>query len=217
MDYKKIYDLLIARRQLNAPTDSYTEVHHILPKAVGGSDEPSNLVRLSGREHYVAHLLLAKIDPCRKNIFALWMMQCSSRCHPVGRHISKSRMYAWAREKFSEYSKTIDRTGMRNSQFGSKWITNIELKKNAKIPLDAPIPEGWMLGRNGWNKRVSPPMSRTEIGKLGAAATKKKGLSAEGIDNIRSIRLGKPRTDEVKKKISEGLKRNRYNNFGQVA
>ena len=39
------------------------ENHHILPKCLNGSDEPYNLVKLSAREHYIAHKLLIKIYP----------------------------------------------------------------------------------------------------------------------------------------------------------
>ena len=60
MNYQNIYESLITKRQKN-PAKGYTEKHHILPKSLGGSDDPSNLVVLTGREHWVAHLLLYKI------------------------------------------------------------------------------------------------------------------------------------------------------------
>ena len=41
----------------------YTEVHHIVPKCMGGTNDTSNLVRLTGQEHFNAHLLLAKAHP----------------------------------------------------------------------------------------------------------------------------------------------------------
>jgi hypothetical protein len=45
MDYKRIYDELIADRLHNPPAESeYTEKHHILPRSIGGTDDPSNLV-----------------------------------------------------------------------------------------------------------------------------------------------------------------------------
>jgi hypothetical protein len=34
------------------------ELHHILPKCMGGNNNKTNLVRLTLREHYVCHLLL---------------------------------------------------------------------------------------------------------------------------------------------------------------
>ena len=36
------------------------EIHHILPKALGGTNDPSNLVKLTYFEHLVAHYLIAK-------------------------------------------------------------------------------------------------------------------------------------------------------------
>jgi hypothetical protein len=62
MNYKKIYDNLIFKR-LKTPLSSnvYGEYHHIVPKCMGGSDEKSNIVKLSAKEHYFAHRLLWKI------------------------------------------------------------------------------------------------------------------------------------------------------------
>jgi len=41
----------------------YTEVHHILPRCLKGSDKDSNLIRLTLREHFLAHWLLWKAYP----------------------------------------------------------------------------------------------------------------------------------------------------------
>lgn len=63
MTYSAVYCALISKRLRNPITkaDFYAEKHHIIPKSEGGLDEPDNLVNLTAREHYVAHLLLAKI------------------------------------------------------------------------------------------------------------------------------------------------------------
>ena len=74
MNYQKIYDALIERAR-NRVTTEYTERHHIIPDFMfvnrkrkgprghiqGNPDDPSNIVRLFPREHFIAHLLLAKI------------------------------------------------------------------------------------------------------------------------------------------------------------
>jgi len=55
----------------------YTEVHHVIPRSIGGSDAPQNLVRLTYREHFVAHWLLTKFHRganLRKMQRALWAM-----------------------------------------------------------------------------------------------------------------------------------------------
>ena len=72
MNYKKIYDQLIERAKMRT-LEGYSENHHIIPKCMGGSNELDNFVALTGREHFIAHLLLAKIygGPL---VHALWLM-----------------------------------------------------------------------------------------------------------------------------------------------
>lgn len=41
--------------------DGYVERHHIKPRCLGGSDRSSNIVKLTYREHFLAHWLLTKI------------------------------------------------------------------------------------------------------------------------------------------------------------
>lgn len=60
MDYRKHYNYLINRAKTRNISTS-KESHHIVPKCIGGTDDPSNLVDLTLREHYIAHILLAKI------------------------------------------------------------------------------------------------------------------------------------------------------------
>jgi len=58
--YQVWYDAIIDRartRKLNC----YSEWHHIKPRSHGGNDDPSNLVELTYREHFLAHWLLTKL------------------------------------------------------------------------------------------------------------------------------------------------------------
>ena len=74
MNYSKIYNQLILKAQ-NRNLEGYTEIHHIIPKCVGGSNSEENLVKLTAREHFIAHMLLTEIHP--KNIklkHALFLM-----------------------------------------------------------------------------------------------------------------------------------------------
>jgi hypothetical protein len=44
----------------NQVVRGYCEKHHILPKSLGGSDDASNLILLTSRQHYLAHWMLWK-------------------------------------------------------------------------------------------------------------------------------------------------------------
>ena len=61
MNHFLAYQRLIAKAKARVCPDGYVERHHILPKALGGSDDSSNLVALTAKEHFLAHVLLAKI------------------------------------------------------------------------------------------------------------------------------------------------------------
>lgn len=41
----------------------YSEIHHIIPRCKGGSDDDNNLVLLSMKEHILAHILLSEAFP----------------------------------------------------------------------------------------------------------------------------------------------------------
>jgi hypothetical protein len=59
---------------------------------------------------------------------------------------SCNRMYGWLKEKFSE-AQSLSQSGDGNSQFGTMWIHNLDLKESKKIPKSDEIPLGWNKGR----------------------------------------------------------------------
>ncbi len=56
--------------------EGYVETHHIVPRAFGGSNDRANLVDLTGREHFIAHRLLAKMFPDSSMVHAVFKMAC---------------------------------------------------------------------------------------------------------------------------------------------
>src|ERR1035437_1556942 len=82
--YKGWYDQIMDRAKDRA-IDGYSERHHIVPRTFGGSNDKSNIVRLTYREHYLAHWLLPKFvvgdDAIRKMRYALYSMSRNARGH----------------------------------------------------------------------------------------------------------------------------------------
>lgn len=75
MDYKKHYGLLIeTRKQRKLIDGEYYEVHHITPISMGGTNEKSNLIRLTAREHFIAHWLLWRIYRNKEMAFAFFCL-----------------------------------------------------------------------------------------------------------------------------------------------
>lgn len=55
------YKIIFSASNRTISNDIYTEIHHIIPKSFGGSDEKINLIRLTAKEHFVCHHLLIKM------------------------------------------------------------------------------------------------------------------------------------------------------------
>jgi hypothetical protein len=79
MNYLRIYNNIIDNRKNNVlPETEYGENHHIIPKCMGGNDSEENIVRLSAKEHYIAHHLLYKHYKTSKLAHAWFMMTVAS-------------------------------------------------------------------------------------------------------------------------------------------
>lgn len=137
MNYKKIYDNLVFRGKSRL-LDTYTEIHHIIPKCMGGTGDPKNLVALTPEEHYVAHQLLVKIYPKNNALFVAASMMAVNR--------PSNKLYGWIRRKHSEAMKVIQ-AGENNSQFGTYWIFNPSTNESLKISKSQNPPTGWVKGR----------------------------------------------------------------------
>lgn len=149
MNYYKIYTSIIDNRK-NNPYTGYTERHHIIPRCVGGTDTPTNLVRLSAREHYICHILLTKIYDYPGLVNAAVLMGAQTG--------ATSRLYARLREKLA-LQQSIGQSGENNSQFGTKWVFSEELNICKKIPATEGLPEGFQPGRS---KKITP-ISKLEL------------------------------------------------------
>lgn len=109
MNYAYQYFKIIANRVEHpiSKADDYCEKHHIIPKSEGGKDEPDNLVNLTAREHYIAHLLLAKIYDDRKMWSAVKYMQTGRYNHRKFRF--NSILYEVARKEFGRHQSNMMR------------------------------------------------------------------------------------------------------------
>lgn len=58
-------------------TLQYSEIHHIIPRCMGGTDDPSNLIVLSFREHFLAHWMLYMAYPKSYKLANAFHYMCS--------------------------------------------------------------------------------------------------------------------------------------------
>lgn len=106
MNYRKIYDSLIDDARCNPP-DGYVELHHVLPRSLGGGNGRENIVALTPKQHFIAHLLLAKIYGGNMWAALAFMVRGGTKSANGARissraySIIKARDAKWRSEKYS--------------------------------------------------------------------------------------------------------------------
>lgn len=195
MDYKRIYaEFIKARREREPSLSGYTERHHIIPRCMGGGDEPANLIRLTAGDHFFAHLLLAKAHggPLWYAVNALIRgSSIGGRRDDLSFALRGRRWYERTKIEFSAaHSKRMKGrfTGEAHPMYG-KPCSPVALEKlNARLA-------------SGYNPMQSPE-AREKVSK----ALKGRVYSAETIQRMSSARMGKPLSLAVRANMSAGHK-----------
>ena len=114
---------------------TYYELHHIIPKSIGGYNSKSNLVLLTAKEHFICHHLLTKFTEgvdLNKMVTALFLM-CNNTEFKV-----TSSIYERLKINHSKNMSEIN-TGMKRSINArinmSKSATGRKLSIETKIKL----------------------------------------------------------------------------------
>lgn len=214
MDYKKVYDQLVEKakpRGLDKTKhEGYFEIHHIVPRCMGGGDEEENLVMLTGREHYIAHILLWKMYPKNSKLFyAAWMMANFSFVN------SNSRIYQKLKE---EHVKTLEeRSGFNNPNY-----RDLTGEKCGRLTVVKQV--GWSEGKKGASLWLCVCECGTEVvhraGLLSGGEYSPKSCGCYKSDMLKSATgeknpfYGKLHSPESRKKMSEAAKKRGPNRAG---
>ena len=190
MTYSAVYCALINKRLQN-PIEKgsgiYVEKHHIIPRSEGGTNDKDNLVNLTAREHFIAHLLLAKIYNDKK-------MWCAINMMSNGRHrkYAKSNSRTYQMLKINN-AKVNDGGSAKNK---GRVVTDDTREKIRQTKLGSKNPM--------WGKKQSEEAKRKRSQKLkghvGYWLGKKRDKSS--IEKTRLKHIGSHRTIEQRKRMS---------------
>ena len=184
MNKYKIYYNNIINRARNRILEGYTELHHIIPSSLGGSDDADNLVALTAREHFICHILLTKFtsgEDKNKMLYAAILMKGKNDKQP--RYIN-SRLYENIKQLYTIKQKTM--TGEKNSFFGRKHSEETRAKMSASKKE---------LYSNGKHPHIG--MKRSEEAKANISKARKGQTSPK-----KGIAQG-PMSEEAKTKMRE--------------
>ncbi|NLH94276.1 MAG: HNH endonuclease [Candidatus Cloacimonetes bacterium] len=133
MNYSEHYSRLINHAR-NREVSGYSEKHHVLPRCMGGTDDRENLVRLTAREHFVAHQLLVKMYPGVGNLIFAVMAMCRD---PHGKRVT-NRLYSWLREAHSVHCNSPEILAKRRAAFLTRHAAGDPCFKVALEKLKSP-------------------------------------------------------------------------------
>jgi hypothetical protein len=153
MNYLKNYNLYIEyvkTLKRNKNDGVYYELHHILPKSLGGLNLKENLVLLTAREHYLAHYLLWKIYKNKETAYAFHNM------NTLNNKYKNSRLY----EKIRIEVSSIQSKFMKENNPSKKYPLSQEHRK--KIGDS-------QKGENHWMKRRSYVYTQDHKNKIGSS------------------------------------------------
>jgi len=185
MNYERIYTQLINRARTRTLL-GYKERHHVIPRCIGGSNNASNLVDLTAREHFIAHKLLCEIYPNdHKLLYAYWLMANKTQSNTQQRNYTvSSREYEHIKLLISDARKSFTHSDE----------TKLKIGQSSK-------------GREAWNKGKQHTNETKK--KLSAAWTKDRRLQKS------ESQMGKPLSNEIKKKLSDAKKGEKNHNYGK--
>lgn len=124
----------------------YTEKHHVVPRSMGGTDEESNLVKVSAREHFILHCLLARCTTGPSLIkMTLAVHMISGAATANKRSYMNSRLFE--ANKIA-YTKAVKEFGGGRPAYKNAWFKNSEglVKKFPLKEEEKLLSEGWVRG-----------------------------------------------------------------------
>lgn len=121
MNYEKIYrDLISSRKNRQILESEYYETHHIIPKALGGTNDASNLIKLTAREHFLAHWLLYRIHRTQATAFAFYIMAKGIKSNKSNSFIFSSIAYSEAKKAKRKYVQILNSKHKKGKQLSPK-------------------------------------------------------------------------------------------------
>lgn len=211
MDYIKMYNKLIQnakehveeRRLLNKQS-VYFEGHHIIPKCLNGAGSSkdwkranynineSNIVPLTAKEHYIAHLLLTKIYPDNQKIFFAFYALVHWGKY-TGSTKRNFRISARQYQSIKESRNKFQQPQYRKINYSHSEETKQKLSESKK--------------GNTWNKgRIVSDSTRELISKANSGKVRNESFKLK----VSNTHKGKVLSEETKQKISKNGTGRRY-------
>ena len=198
--YSKLYYKITSNAKQRI-TEGYTELHHIIPQSMGGSNDKENLVELTAREHFICHWLLIKMtdgEDRSKMLYALKGMKAENKYQQRYQTKITARVYETYRIEHSiNHSKVMKAKNLVPWNKGGVEITDDHRENLRKAALNRPpkseeTKEKWRQARLGYKDSDETKLKKSLAlkGKLKGPMSKeeklKRSLTQKGIPKVKT-------------------------------
>lgn len=196
--YEKWYKDITKRGQTRL-IEMYTEMHHIIPRSLGGLNSKENITNLTAREHFICHWLLTKIykngEEHEKMIYALRLMRAENKNQ--FRYYTKITARVYENLKI-EYSKiqSENMIGVNNPMYGKTHSTEVKKQISNRMKIDNPVLKDGVI-------------EKIRNKKLGS---KREAFNQEWLDNLsknhksKRVDFNGALSEDTKKKIGDKIR-----------
>jgi hypothetical protein len=148
--YSKLIQKAVDRNWSKTSSGCYVERHHIVPKSLGGTNKKDNLVYLTAREHFIAHLLLSKMYCGKDRLKMLFALNMFTR-NPSGNsdRSIKSRTYEYVRKEFSK-AVSIIHSGLKKPKSENHKRKLSEARSKQVISAESYIKQAKVISSLVW-------------------------------------------------------------------
>lgn len=190
----------------NQLIEGYSETHHIIPRSMGGNDNPDNLIKLTPRQHYIAHWMLARAYKGKMSSAFWFMSNLIDKKNRKSKIKMTSEMYSEARtlhQQANSQRVVSEKTRMLISKLHKGKKRSEETKRKMSIACTGRVA----------SEETRKKLSEAQTGKKQSEETKlKKSISIKASKSQATKKLKETinrRTPEERAKISETLSRAR--------
>lgn len=194
--YTKYYYNIVKRAKSRIlPPNTYLEKHHILPRSLGGDNSKDNLVSLTGREHFICHILLTKMTTGKEYVSMMHAAIGMKRSRSYQERYINNRMYETLKKEYSAISSQRNKGKLASPETRKKMSA---ARKGKKKPV-------------GFGEKISKALKGKPKPPMADSVKEQISNKLKGRTSHRRGKIGEYKhTEEAKQKIAESNRRRVY-------
>lgn len=155
------YQIIESARQ--NPPSGYYENHHIIPRSLGGSNDPENIVSLTARQHFICHMLLTKMTKGQARYKMAYAIKAMAMTNKRPDRYINARLYEYLKPLVAE-AISQNNTGQAGKPKPAE--QRRKMSESAKLREEKRRQAGWKMPKESVEQALVTKNKRIESGEI---------------------------------------------------